>query len=216
MRFVVRWAFRLVILLVVLITALLLLKDTLLTEFAQMRLRSATGLEVSLAKCHVGLLSPTLTLAGLKIYNPPEFGGATFLDMPELHLEYDRDALAARRLRFQLVRLDVAEVGLVRDRTGRSNLEVIQGRLKGKVAGTGGLDFTFAGIDTLNLTLGKLTQVDLRQPGPPRVIDLGVHDAVFTGLKTESDLYLALGQLVLKQQLHWFTSPPAKPPPKAR
>ena len=29
-----------------------------------------------------------------KLYNPPDFGGTPFLDIPEIHAEYDRAALA--------------------------------------------------------------------------------------------------------------------------
>ena len=80
---------------------------------------AATGMEVKIAKVDIGLLTPVISVEGVKLYNRPEFGGSPCLDLPELYVEYDKAALAARKLRLKLLRLSVAEMDLTRDNQGR-------------------------------------------------------------------------------------------------
>src|SRR4051812_15473543 len=103
MKFVVRWLFRLLVLVIVLVVAAVLLLDTIARAVVEARLRRQTGMEVKVGSVSVGLMSPVLTIENLKLYNTAEFGGSPFLDMPELHVEYDRGALWSRRLHCKLV-----------------------------------------------------------------------------------------------------------------
>jgi uncharacterized protein involved in outer membrane biogenesis len=129
-KFVMRWAFRGLILLIVLVVALLLLKDNLVKGLAENRLRSETGMEVRIGRFEIALFSPTVTIQDFKLYNPPEFGGGVFVDMPELHVEYSRGALWHRELHLRLLRLNLSEVNVVESTGGQTNLEVLQARQK--------------------------------------------------------------------------------------
>ena len=114
MRRLFRWALYLFIVLAVLVVAGILLLNTIVKQVVESRLRSSTGMDVRIGQIDVGLLSPTLTIENLKIYNTADFGGSVFLDMPELHMEYDPHAIRAGQFHFKLVRLDLAEVFLQR------------------------------------------------------------------------------------------------------
>src|SRR5690242_6421016 len=120
-KFIFRWLFRAFILLIVLAVALVLLKDTLIKSFVENRLRKQTGLEVKIDKLEVGMFSSIINMEGFKIYNSPEYGGAPFIDLPELHVEYDRDALALRKFHLNLVRFNLAEVLVVEGKDGKTN-----------------------------------------------------------------------------------------------
>src|SRR5688500_2313291 len=87
-RWLVRLAVTLVLLSIVLVVVALLLKDVIAKNIAERNLRSETGLDAKISKLEVGLLTPTLNLEGMKLYNAAEFGGGTFLEMPELRMEY--------------------------------------------------------------------------------------------------------------------------------
>src|SRR5258708_17164575 len=113
MKTLFRWAFRLLILLVVLLVAAVLLMDTIVRAVAENALRRQTGLDVKIGKFEVGLLNPKVTIENLVIYNSAEFGGSPLIDMPELHVEYDRDALFANKLHFKLVRFNLAQLNIV-------------------------------------------------------------------------------------------------------
>ena len=120
MRRLFRWAFRLALVLLILtvlaVVSGILLADTLAREFLVSRIRHKTGMDVKIASVHVGLMSPTISIEGLKLYNRPEYGGSLCLDMPELHIDYDLSAIRSRRLHLTLVRLDLAELSILETR----------------------------------------------------------------------------------------------------
>ena len=94
-RFFVRWLFRLFILLVVFTVALILLKDMLVKGLVENQIRARSGMEVKIGNLELGLLAPILSVENFTLYNPAEFGGSAFVDVPDLHLEYEPGALAA-------------------------------------------------------------------------------------------------------------------------
>jgi len=213
MRFIVRWLFRLLLLAIVLAIGLILAKDILARELIASRLRAATGLETRLDRCDLGLLAPTLTLEHLRFYNPPAFGGAPFLDIAELHLEYDRAALGEGRLHLTLLRLDVAELIQVDGPDGGSNLQDIIAALSSRPPG--GSRLQFAGIDTLNLSFGTFKLHALATPERAQAVDLKIHNAIFTNLRTSNDFQPVVALLDRRFRLAGV-SPSFLPPGLAR
>ena len=114
MKRLIRAALYLFIILVVLVVAAVLLLNTIAKQVVESRMRAGTGMETRIGLIDIGLLSPTITIENFKLYNTPDFGGSVFIDMPELHLEYDPRAIRSGKLHFKLVRLNLAEVALVR------------------------------------------------------------------------------------------------------
>src|SRR5262245_14959465 len=108
MKRLFKWLFRLVILLIVLGVALVLLKDTIAKGIMERQIRFETGLDARIGRLEIGIVNPTVTIENVRLYNTAEFGGSPFVDLAELHLEYNRAALATRKLRFALVRLNLA------------------------------------------------------------------------------------------------------------
>jgi uncharacterized protein involved in outer membrane biogenesis len=195
-RALFRLAFRLVILLVLLLVAGVLLRNPIVRELAQYRLSRQTGLEVTIGSLDIGLLSPRVTIENLVIYNSADFGGSPLVELPELHLEYDRDALFSRQLHFRLIRLNFARGTVVEDKAGRLNLEVLQRQLAGTAGsgGSGGTNRTqsaaykFLGVDTLNLTLGHVDFLSMKTPARVDTLNIGLHNRVLTGIKSGADL----------------------------
>ena len=112
-RRLIRWTVYAVILFVVLLTAGILLMDTILGQLAVRQVRRDTGMDVKIGRMEVGLFSPTITIENLKLYNTAEFGGGEFLNMPELHVEYDLAAARAGKLHLKLIRLNLAEIHVI-------------------------------------------------------------------------------------------------------
>ena len=212
MKFLFRWAFRLVILLIVLIVALVLLKDTLLKGLAEFQIRSQTGLEAKIGKFELGLLSPVLTIEHFKLYNPAEFGGGVFMDLAEAHVEYDPDALAVRALHLKVLRFNLAELNVVENKSGTNNMQAIQALLdkasaaKPTEKSSSKQKLEFTGIDSLNLTLGRVTYTSLKQPNQSRLFDIGVKNKIFKDIKSETDVYAMLIQILAQHGLQIFNS----------
>lgn len=212
MKFVFRWAFRLTVLAIVLAVGLLLLKDLILREWVQYQARAATGLDIRIGGLSFSLTEPIFSLKDLTVFNPPEFGGGPLIALPEVHVEYDRERLAARHLRLRLVRISVSEMSVVHNTAGRSNLEAIGAMLRQKTNQTEKSSVAFDGIETLNLSLGALRYIHLGAPERNRTYHVQIQNEVLTNLRTQFDLYMAFGRLVFKATMGG-QSPPALVPP---
>lgn len=198
-KFVTRWVFRLLLLAVVLAVALLLSKDYLIKSYLEYRFHAETGLEARIGSFELALGAPTLTMENFTLYHPAQFGGGPFLVLKELHVEYDRDALASQKLRLHLVRLNLAEIDVVEDQSGQNSLQLLQGYLAQKtVPQKSESSLDFAGIDTLNLTLGRLKFHSMRPGVPDREIDLGVKNEIIQNVKTASDLNAVMLRILLR------------------
>jgi uncharacterized protein involved in outer membrane biogenesis len=197
MKFLFRWIFRLVVLAILLVMALLLLKDALLKEVVESQLAAVTGLEVRIDRFEAKLLKPTVTIEGLRLYNPASFGGSPFLDVRELHVEYDRPALLRGEILLRLVRFDLTELSLVQDTNGRWNYEYVNVRLKAS-AREEDSPLEFGGIDVLNLSLGEVKRYRMANPSAAQVYRFHVHNEIFLGLRNPTDFAVAAGRLAGK------------------
>jgi uncharacterized protein involved in outer membrane biogenesis len=202
MRRLFRWVFRMVFGLILLalagVVVVILLRDTMTKEILVSRLRSRTGLEAEISAVHVGLLSPTITIEGLKLYNTADFGGTVCLDIPELHLEYDASALRARQLHLTLLRLDVADLSLVVDKNGRSNFETLKKKSKEPGRHSSAVEkLKFTCIDVMIVTLGKFHLANLAS-GRGEEINFGVKNQILRNVKSGADLS-SLGLAALSQ-----------------
>ena len=189
MKWLFKWLLRLVFLAVLLVVLVLVFKDSVLRVVAENRIRSQTGMDVKIGKFSSGLFSPVVTVENLKLYNTAEFGGAPLLDLVELHLELDAAALAQRRLRIKLARVNLAELDIVRNEAGQTNLFSFQSRLDGRngfLKMPGGLEFD--GIDVLNLSLGKAKFIDLKDAKNNREMRVDMQNQIFKSVKSDADV----------------------------
>ncbi|MBI2926374.1 MAG: AsmA family protein [Verrucomicrobia bacterium] len=207
MKFVFRWAFRAFVVLLVLVIGLVLLKDDIARSLLESRIHAETGLEAKIGRFEIGLFTPTLTVENFKLYNPPDFGGAPFVDLPELHLEYDRNAALEGRLRLKLLRVHLAEVSVVESKDGRRNIYALQQDVEKRHKARGPREapsLEFAGIDTLNFTIGKVRLTNLKQPGKDTELDIGLKNQVVNNVKSGKDLTGALLNALLAKGVTIF------------
>jgi uncharacterized protein involved in outer membrane biogenesis len=200
MKTIFKWLFGIALVLVVLAVVFLLSLDTLLRVSAESSIRAQTGMDVEIGKFHLGLLKPVVTIRDLKIHNPPAFGGTPFLDIPEIHVEYDRDALAKSQVHLTLVRFSLAELDIVKNEAGQTNLFAlgVGVPLASKPAPDAGkadlkifrqrTGFDFAGIDALNVSVGTARFIDLKNPANNREQKFAIDNFVVKNIKSPADL----------------------------
>jgi uncharacterized protein involved in outer membrane biogenesis len=194
MKTLFKWLVRLAVTLafaaVLLLVVGVLLKDVIAKSIAERNLRDSTGMDAKISKLEVNLSTPTVNLEGLKLYNRPEFGGSTFLDLPELRIEYVPGDIRNGKLHFKTVRLHLAEVHVVKNKDGKTNIDMLQKESKKKSSGqkdkTDKPGVDFGGIDTLYLTVGKIRITDESDPRNNEIIDVGIKDEVGKNLKDEA------------------------------
>ena len=228
MKFLLKWAFRLFVVLLVTLAVLALCFDRIVTSLAESRLSKQTGLEVRLDNLELRPWSGRARLERLLIHNPAEFGGGPLVNVAEIAVEYDPALAKERKLRLHLLRFHLAELHVIVDKEGRSNLDGVRRTAEAIRRGQGvartNAPMEFAGIDMLNLTLGKGTWTDLRQSGTPREFDLGIRNEVVQDIKDARELIAKLTPVLLRAGLSFFgvgapapaggtNHPPAAPRP---
>jgi hypothetical protein len=158
---------------------------------------------------HVSLLEPRLTIENLIVYNSAEFGGSPLVDVPELHVECDRNPLFHANYHFKLIRLNWARLNIVEDVNGRKNLDVYDKQWKkSRDAGDGPPIFKnkasrtndFPHIDTLNVSLGRATHISMKNPGKVDELNLDVRNQVYTGLTSETQVQNILWVILLSRE----------------
>jgi hypothetical protein len=208
-KFIFRWAFRLLILAIVLVVALILLKDEIIRNIAEKQIRKSTGMDVKIGALHVSLTEPIFNLENFVLYNTAEFGGGTFLDVPDLHLEFYPDA-AKRELRFKLVRMNVRELNIVENLQGRTNITTVAGALENlQTDRANSHETVFKGIDTLNLSVGKIRYINMRMPKRNQEINLALQNEIVQNVRSWDDMAAILFKVLLRAGFAIYFDQPA-------
>ena len=191
------WFFRilwwLTFVVIVLVVIVLVNRDWIVKGLAEQQIRVATGIEPEIGDFSINVLDPKVTLGNLKLYNPAEFGGTLFLDVPDWHIEYDRAALRRRELHITLMRVNLRELDVVKNAAGATNLTSLINRMLPQssrggrsVASLNGYKFT--GIDTLNLSIGMVKFVDLKDQRRNRMAAIGIQNQIYTNVVSSANL----------------------------
>jgi len=195
MKWIFKWLVRLVILAIILIVVFFLSLDTIVRLIMENRIRAQTGMGAEIGKFTLGLAEPTITIKNFKLFNPPNFGGTLFIDIPEIHVEYDRAALARREIHVTLMRFNLGELDIVKNQAGQTNIFSLGVSLPIKKSGgksavnfkkRTGYDFT--GVDVLNVSVGKTKFIDLKDRRNNRGQTIGIENIVIKNVKSLPDL----------------------------
>lgn len=214
MKTILKWFVGLLLALVVLAVIFFLSLDTILRVVAENRIRAQTGMDAEIGKFHLGLTEPVVTIKDLKIYNSPEFGGTPFLSIPEIHVEYDREALLKNQVHLTLMRFNLGELDIVKNEAGKTNLLSLGVALpgKGKPAEDQMLKefkartkLDFQGVDVLNVSVGSAKFIDLKNPANNREQKIGLENVVVKNVRSPNDL-AGLAVLVALRGGDFFTS----------
>jgi len=191
----VKRLFKLVFVLVVVIVALgvavVYFKDSLTKAALEQQIRTQTGMDVKIEKLSMGLLSPVARIENLTLYNPADFGGVPFLKLSRVYAQYDQEALAHRELRLRLLRVTVAELHVVRNDLGQTNV-VSMATLSPKKSAEAVI---FKGIDVANFTFEKLVYVDLKDQRNNRSMKLNIQNQVHRSLLSAGEFYGVFAQV---------------------
>lgn len=219
-KFIFRWAFRFLILAIVLVVALILLKDTIIKSVAENQIRKSTGMDVKIGAMHVGLTRPVFNVENFVLYNTAEFGGGTFIDVPDLYLEMLPDAKKGE-MRFKIVRMNVRELNIIENLQGRTNITSVTGALDTLQRNrTNSKDPVFKGIDTLNLSVGKIRYINMRAPKRNQEFNLALQNEVVLNVRTWEDMAAIIFKVLLRAGVAIYFDQPAPvtnaPPVKRR
>ena len=193
-RRLIKWTFRLALLVLILVVIFLLCLNSILRVVIEHNMSAQTGMDVEIGRFKLGWTKPTIEIQDLKIYNPSNFGGTPFLDIPEIHVEYDRTALLKKDFHLTLLRINLAELVIVKSTDGKLNVYEL-GKTPAKASSkkpatnfkkqTG---YDFKGIDALNVTFDKAKYIDLQNRHNDREQTIGITNWVVPKVQSPNDL----------------------------
>jgi len=193
MRFLFRWAFRLLILLLVVAIGLFLTKDALakwwiVSGFREQRMDAKIGqLEIGFP------LNSTFSASDITIYNLPEYGGSPMLKIDDLFIDCDFSELmnVRRKLKphFRQVRIGITEFNLVETKGGERNLISVPDAVA-KSSAQLALDESplYFTIGNLNFTWERLKFTNLADAGKSRDVNINIEGYTVQDVEKLSDL----------------------------
>jgi len=193
MRFLFRWAFRLLILLLVVAIGLFLTKDALAKWWIVSKFREQ-GMDARIGQLEIGFpLNSTVSAYDVTIWNLPEYGGAPMLKIDDLFIDCDFSELMNVRRKltphFRLVRIGITEFNLVETKGGERNLISLPDAVAKSSAqlalGESPLYFT---IDTLTFSWERLKFTNLADAGKSRDVNINIEDYTVQDVEKLSDL----------------------------
>lgn len=187
-----KWLFILVLIVAALAAGLLFSKDAIAKAAVEQQIRAQTGMDVKIGKFSLSVMSPLATIENLTLYNTADFGGTPFLNIRELHIQFDREALAHRELKLKLLKLNITELSVVRNDLGQTNIAMLAAAPK-LTNSTEMVDFK--GIEVANFSITKAFYLDLKNQKNNRQLNLNVQNLVFRDLKTSGEFYEAFVQI---------------------
>jgi hypothetical protein len=186
------WWFTFVVLALIILA--LVYREWIVKQVVEKQIHNALGLEAEIGNLSFSVLEPKVTFGNFKLYNTADSGGTLFLDMPELHVEYDRAALRHHEIHITFMRLNVNELDVVKNEEGVTNIFSIAKIVAPAKSGGGGRTFAplngyqFTGIDFLNISIGTAKFIDLKNPPRNRMLALGIKDQMIANVKSPADL----------------------------
>jgi hypothetical protein len=208
MKMFQRWFFKILwwvtFVVIFMVIVVLANRDLIVKQLAERQIRAATGLEPEIGDSSFSVLESKVTLNNFRLFNTTEFGGTLFLDVPELHVEYDRAALRRHELHITLMRVNLRELDVVKNATGATNLMSFVNTLVPRKSGGGGRTvaslngYKFTGIDLLNLSIGTVKFVDLKDQRRNRMAVIGIQNQIYTNVVSPANLPGLSGRLWLR------------------
>jgi uncharacterized protein involved in outer membrane biogenesis len=195
MKFIFKWLLRLFLLAVVFIVIFFLSLNSILRVVVEHNIRAQTGMDAEIGRFSLRFAGPTVEIKDLKIYNPPSFGGTLFLDIPEIHAEFDRAALLRHEVHFTLLRFNLGELDIVKSQSGQTNIFALGIALPSKKSGNGKTtppnafpNTQFPHIDVLNVSIGTAKFIDLKDQRNNHEQNIGIENCVIPNVKSPADL----------------------------
>ncbi|HUC84601.1 MAG TPA: hypothetical protein VL970_05355, partial [Candidatus Acidoferrales bacterium] len=190
MKWLFKWALRLILLAVVLAVIFFLSLDSIFRLAVEHGIRQQTGMEAEIGKFHLGLVEPVVEIKDLQLFNTKQFGGTPFLNIPEIHVEYDRDALRKKEIHITLLRFKLGELEVVKSQDGQTNILSLGLQAPASNAPAGAADgwalikektnMEFKGIDCLNVSVGEFKYLDLQNQKNNQEQNIGISNCIIT------------------------------------
>lgn len=160
----------LLLIVVFVLSGLTITKDLLVQKVVILGASVVLGAPVSIDSFSIGIVNQSVRMSGLKIYNPPGFPRGILLHVASVNLRLRVAALFRGRISVPYAEIDLREMGVLKDKTGKLNvdaLKVAKQEKKAKPAKPMPLE-----IDLLRLSIGKVVSKDYSVSGAEPLVSV--------------------------------------------
>lgn len=170
---------RISIIIVILIFALGIVKDQLIKSVVTVTASQVTGAPIHIGRFSLGLFKQSVHISGFKIFNPRGFPEGILVDLPKINVDYDLGSLINQKLHLIKVEIELKEMGLVKNKEGRLNVDELKVVKEGKKQQGKPSKQMAMQIDELKLGMGRIVLKDYSSGGQPvvKVYDINLHKA---------------------------------------
>lgn len=163
---------------------------------ASAAISNMTGLPIDIEQVKINLRGSEFGIYGIKVKNPNGFRDGVMASIPEIFVDFDFSSFfEGRKIHFQMIRLNLAEISIIRNERGITNLDHLKTLKKDKKQAAARpsapkpvVKEQFI-VDDLILTIRQVNYTDRSLPIPVhRSIDLKINQEVFKGVTSPGDI----------------------------
>lgn len=177
---------------VVVVFVLSVMKNGIVQAMIEKAVSSAAHVPVHIGRTQAKILSTSIRLEGLRVFNPAGFPEKVMLDAPLVSADYELPAIFKGRVHFKEIDVDLKELIVIKNRDGKLNVDVMKpthkenAERKEKQKQTQEKKKPMAlQIDRLRLSIGRVVYRDYSggQSSPSeQVFDINIRDRIFTDI----------------------------------
>jgi hypothetical protein len=164
------------------LTVISLTKEMVVRNWIEDTFKQHLNLKVRIQEIYISLFRPRITLDGLYILNPPNYGRHWLANATDVVLDYRPQDLLKRSFHVKKMKLDILEVNIVKDTSGQINLNSIC-----QYGEENNRSFDLS-IEKLDLSIRRVTYQDFSTSVPVKVYDINLKNLEFENIKTLEDL----------------------------
>lgn len=205
MKKLIKWGVRLLVVPVLLFAAGILFREGIAKSLLEKQIQEVTGMDVALVRVSIPLKRPVITIERLRLWHGRRFGDKSFADIPEIQMEYDLRSLLSRKLHFKQVRLNLAELHVIRNGDGENSFTEFYKRLLQSSAAPDPFSLHFVGIDKLTMNLGRFKYTDEENPLKTDQAWIGMKNQTIQNVDNIKDLEPLIIKVALERNAHFLT-----------
>jgi len=149
---------KILLVLVVLVAILFLARNFIARESVEIGAKKMTGFPLTIGSLSFGLLSSKIDAHDLKLMNPAEFPDKTFVDMPQLYIDYRLGSILGGAPHVNDMIINIKQLTVVKNNKGETNARKLK-----DVVSTGKSSSKYF-VDKLQVHVGTVSIKDYSRP----------------------------------------------------
>ncbi len=183
-------------------------RDTIVKSILVKSVKSLTDLRITVEDVNADIRQHNIDIKHLRLYNPAGFEEGVMADIPFAYLDYNLGAAIRRKVHFNILKIDLKELLIIRNRAGHLNFMSIKSLQKPGMPTrkkTGAFK-----IDKLYLSVGKVIYKDYykNRAAMIKVYNIGLRNQLFENVDdpkvlVSTIMYKALMQTDIYQLINF-------------